>query len=189
MTPAIRISDATWERLKRFAVPLEDTPDDAVRRVLAIAEAQRRNHSTPHQPIRIRASDTLQTPSAAGEHLTNPQPNTTRINRTVGERRVPQGERTPYVAYELPILEILYEFGGRGQTRDVLEGIERRMRTLFDQVDYQPMSSGEVRWRNTTRWARHTLVKRGLLKRDSRRGIWELTERGRAEVEKEVEQR
>lgn len=34
----VRISDATWERLKKWAEPLEDSADDAIRRVLDFAE-------------------------------------------------------------------------------------------------------------------------------------------------------
>ena len=36
--PVIRITDATWDRLKRWAVPLDDSPDDAIRKVLNAAE-------------------------------------------------------------------------------------------------------------------------------------------------------
>ena len=38
MMPVIRISDATWERMKLHARPLEDTPDDIVRRALDALE-------------------------------------------------------------------------------------------------------------------------------------------------------
>lgn len=38
MVPVIRVSDDTFNRLKRFAEPLEDTPEDALRKVLTIAE-------------------------------------------------------------------------------------------------------------------------------------------------------
>lgn len=36
--PVIRITDATWERMKRHARPLEDTPDDIVRLALDALE-------------------------------------------------------------------------------------------------------------------------------------------------------
>lgn len=39
MVPVVRIGDVQWERLKRWAVPLEDTPDTALRRALDAAEA------------------------------------------------------------------------------------------------------------------------------------------------------
>ena len=38
MNPVLRVSDETFERLKAFAEPLEDTADDALRRVLDLAE-------------------------------------------------------------------------------------------------------------------------------------------------------
>ena len=36
--PVMRVSDATWERMKIHARPLEDTPDDIVRRALDALE-------------------------------------------------------------------------------------------------------------------------------------------------------
>lgn len=36
--PVVRIRDATWDRLKKWAEPLEDSADDAIRRVLDVAE-------------------------------------------------------------------------------------------------------------------------------------------------------
>ena len=36
--PTIRISDQNYQRLQQFAVPLQDTPNDALGRVLDLAE-------------------------------------------------------------------------------------------------------------------------------------------------------
>ena len=38
MNPVLRVSDETFNRLKAFAEPFEDTPEDALRKVLTIAE-------------------------------------------------------------------------------------------------------------------------------------------------------
>ena len=38
MNPVLRVSDDTFKRLKAFAEPLEDTVDDALRKVLDLAE-------------------------------------------------------------------------------------------------------------------------------------------------------
>jgi hypothetical protein len=38
MSPVIRISRANWERLKQFAIPLEDSIDDALSKALTLAE-------------------------------------------------------------------------------------------------------------------------------------------------------
>jgi hypothetical protein len=40
--PVIRISQQTWERLKTYATPLEDTADDVVNIALDALEAARR---------------------------------------------------------------------------------------------------------------------------------------------------
>ncbi len=38
--PVIRVSDDTWERLQKWAVPLTGSAEDAARRVLDVAESQ-----------------------------------------------------------------------------------------------------------------------------------------------------
>ena len=46
---------------------------------------------------------------------------------------------------------------------------------------YDPLASGpdNLRWRNAAQWARHSMVKDGLLKDDSPRGVWEIADKGR----------
>ena len=39
--PVIRIKPETYDRLKHWAIPLEDTPNDAIERVLDAAEEHR----------------------------------------------------------------------------------------------------------------------------------------------------
>ena len=41
--PVVRIGDTTWEMLKTWATPLEDTADDALLKVLRIADEHRRS--------------------------------------------------------------------------------------------------------------------------------------------------
>jgi restriction system protein len=50
---------------------------------------------------------------------------------------------------------------------------------LSDEAQDDPLPSGESRFRNQVAWARFYLVREGLLD-SSRRGVWSLTERGRA---------
>ena len=53
--PVIRIKPETYERMKNWAIPLEDTPNDAIERILDAAEEHRacmtdasaRNSETP----------------------------------------------------------------------------------------------------------------------------------------------
>ena len=64
---------------------------------------------------------------------------------------------------------------------DVLDLIGTEMKGSLKPVDFDPLASepDTPRWRNTAQWARYSMVQDGLLKGDSRRGIWEISERGR----------
>ena len=47
-------------------------------------------------------------------------------------------------------------------------------------VDYEPLAFNPEtpRWRNAAQWARNSLVREGLLKNDSPRGVWEISDIG-----------
>ncbi|MFW6116702.1 MAG: winged helix-turn-helix domain-containing protein [bacterium] len=159
--PVIRITDATWDRLKRWAVPLEDSSEDAVRKVLDAAE----------EHLKCPQGKAGQTASTSKE---SPQK---------GKRRLRRGQKTPQQAYHRPVLEALQELGGSGRVHDVLALVEKKVRGLLGSIDYEKLPSGSsVRWQNTAQWARLDLVKEGLLKSDSPPGVWELSERGLEQV-------
>jgi hypothetical protein len=159
--PVIRISDPTWDRLKHWAVPLEDGPDDAIQKALDMADEHLkcRQQTPPHTAM-------------------------VKDNGVEPLKKVPRGAKVPVQWYEAPILEVLFELEGTGRVDEVLRRVEQNMKGLLGEVDYQPLNSGvDVRWRNTANWARYGLVRRGLLKADSERGVWELTELGIKAVE------
>ncbi|MFC1983035.1 winged helix-turn-helix domain-containing protein, partial [Chloroflexota bacterium] len=148
------------DRLKRWAVPLEDTSEDAVRKVLDAAEERLKYHQSPSRNHRT-------------EIPTQPK-----------GKKLRKGQKTPQQAYRLPILEALSELGGRASTRDVLKIIEEKMKPILIDVDYQKLPSGvDIRWRNTAQWERWALVKDGLLKAGSPDGIWELSDKGAEEIQ------
>jgi restriction system protein len=99
--------------------------------------------------------------------------------RNLGKLR--KGMRTPTEAYYQPILQALDEMGGSGQTADVLDRVGQIMKGVLKDVDYQPLASSpdNLRWRNAAQWARNSMVQDGLLKSDSPRGVWEITDKGR----------
>ena len=96
--------------------------------------------------------------------------------------RLKRGMRTPEEAYRLPILHALVEMGGAGQTADVLAVVERDIKGQLQAVDYEqvPSNPNMQRWYYTAQWARNALVKEGLMQSDSPRGMWEISEEGRA---------
>lgn len=101
--------------------------------------------------------------------------------RNLGKLR--KGVRTPESAYYRPILQVLDKMGGSGKVADVLERVGEIAKPMLKDVDFEPLASdpSNPRWRNTAQWARNSMIRDGLLKADSPRGVWEITEKGRAE--------
>ncbi len=99
--------------------------------------------------------------------------------------RLTAGLRTPVGDFRVPLLEALRGMGGRGEVDAVLDQIEVIMRDRLNEYDLQPLqATGVIRWRNTAQWCRNDLADEGLISRDSRRGTWELSDRGRAEADR-----
>ena len=94
--------------------------------------------------------------------------------------RLHRGLRTRETAYFKPILQILNQMGGSAKTSEVLGRIQKLMKGILRDVDFEPLASDpEIpRWWNTAQWAHHSMVQAGLLKSDSPRGTWEMTEAG-----------
>jgi hypothetical protein len=153
MMPVIRISDETWERLKAYARPLEDSAEDVVRLALDALDKQHgRSTKTERSKPAMKA--------------------TTRRQRS-------NGEKLPQKEFRRPLLDVLREKGGKARVKEIRELLEPRMAPRLSSADYEQVSSGDPRWWNAVCWERNDLVKEGLLRGDSERGIWELSARGR----------
>lgn len=102
--------------------------------------------------------------------------------------RLRKGLRTPESQYRVPILQVLSDMGGSGKAAEVLERVCEIMKPRLKPVDFEPLASGpdNPRWRNAAQWARNTMVKEGLLKSDSPRGVWEMTEAGRQHLKEDA---
>lgn len=148
--PVVRISDATWERLKAHARPLEDTPDDVIGFALDALD-RARGQTPPKVP--------------------------TKPDRPKG-RKVPQRE------FRAPLLRVLLELGGSGYSKDIRDKLEPIVRPMLNAADLAPVSTGDPRWWNAVCWERSDLVKEGLFRSDSDRGIWELSGKGRDEAKR-----
>ena len=94
-----------------------------------------------------------------------------------------QSEKTTAQStYRKPIMEVLLEMGGKGRMKDVLSQVQQKMKSSLKPGDYKKLDSGGVRWRHIAAWERYNMVQDGLLKADSHRGYWEITQRGRQEL-------
>jgi restriction system protein len=98
-----------------------------------------------------------------------------------------KGEITPNLAYCKPLLEVLEEMGGSGKTKAVLDRLGEKMKPVLMPKDYEPHESNakQIRWRNTAQWARNKMVNEdGRMKKNSPRGIWEISPSGIAWLKK-----
>ncbi len=98
------------------------------------------------------------------------------MEKGVGQTKKVEGAQ--FLRYFGPLLDALRALGGSGTPEEVVERIAIDL-GLSDEAQDDPLPSGESRFRNQVAWARFYLVREGLLD-SSRRGVWSLTERGRA---------
>ena len=170
MQPELRVSEATYEWLKGFAEPFEDTPEDALRKVLALAEQQRQAIGGDSSHMRPPVEE----PAVA----------------TGGGRR----ERTAHVLERLGVFDegtelVLLDRLGN------LDPSDHRFRAVVD----RPRARQNVRWRHDERlYSISALTERirdehgvalpkgGLngyqywgLADDNSRSLWEITEQSR----------
>ena len=157
--PVIRISAKTLERLKEWAEPLTDTAESTLVKVLDAADRE----------------------SAPAANLGAPDPER-RATRPGREDRLTLEE------FRQPLMETIYEMGGSASAGELRPVLSERLSCRLSAADLKPLSSGEERWWNATRWERHQLVEQGLLRSDSERGTWELSETGASLVETWLEQ-
>ena len=155
MPPVIRLSDETWRWLQGLAVPLEDTAEDVIRRLL-------QERGVPRPKPTDASVTTLSSPPQRTRH-----------------QRLERGKKTPDPAYKPAVLQALGELGGRAPVGQVLAIVERIMAPQLSDVDRERLSSGsDFRWRNSAQWARNLLKNDGLLRDNSPHGIWELSDKG-----------
>ena len=87
---------------------------------------------------------------------------------------------TPVYEYWPAILESLVELGGRAQRDKVITRVGEKLESTLTPADKQLLKSGmDVRWKNRVAWQRLNMVKQGLLRENSPRGVWEITDSGR----------
>jgi hypothetical protein len=157
MMPVIRVSDKVIEILEKFARPFKDTPNSTLERVLEEYARMKLQGVTAPREERVMKGPRY-TPSQRAEHPQYPRPHAEKYVRL--------------------IIASLKSLGGRASAQEVIAHIYRNFRDQFDPEDLESIRSGDTRWTKKVNWARYDMVQGGLLKKDSPRGIWELTEKG-----------
>lgn len=107
--------------------------------------------------------------SARGEQSPGPQP----TQRRTRKRR---DDITPMETWRRLVVEALKAKGGKAPCSEVLDLINERMEGKFLSGDLGSRKDGHPVWRNNIQWERYNMIRDGILKSDSPRGIWELNE-------------
>jgi len=162
--PHIEVSQETLDRLKSLAEPLVDTADTVIARLIA---AQNGHHNE-------RAE--LAVPTVKAE--TRRSATVTRKRGRKGER-ARKGERTPTEGFYEPLLQVLAASGGHLPAVDAINRVGQAMANTLNEVDRARLPSGEVRWRNSVRWARQRLEEQGKLDPKAPYGVWKLPQAAR----------
>jgi hypothetical protein len=168
LSPSIEIDTDVFEVLKRNAEPLVDTPNTVLRRLLGIEDVSTSGNSSSEQ-------------KQDSSHARSPDSRSKPSRRSNGKRsstRAPSGSLMPEHEYEMPILNVLNRHGGRAASREVVAEVGEIVKSNLRAKDFEKVSSGGVRWENRIHFCRLRLIERGLLKKGSPRGVWEISEEG-----------
>lgn len=97
-----------------------------------------------------------------------------------GGGRREKGKYLPMATCRRAILQVLSRReDGKADVPTVMGHVGKALATLLTPDDRKSLKSGMVRWENRVLWERFNMVKEGLLKGDSPRGVWEITSKGR----------
>jgi len=210
MAKNIEVSDEVFKALQELAEPFVDAPCDVIAKLIG-GTINSKNVGDLH-PSRVidnkELLELLKSSSISHKELmaicsdmavSEMQKSISRImaasdpNRfTLGtgipspHGRAKKGTVTPQSTYEDFLLEALcFELGWSATKADATVATIDRMKRLgiLKEIDFERVSTGETRAVNGIAWARQHLKVKGLIRDDSPRGVWELTEEGRQAAE------
>jgi hypothetical protein len=96
----------------------------------------------------------------------------------------PNGTKTNEKYFKLPILQALEQNGGKGTAKEITDIVGEIMKDRLNDYDKEVLENGRtIRWRSTTAFMRLKLVKAGLMRSDSEKGTWEISQEGREYLE------
>jgi restriction system protein len=177
----IRVDKMVYERLKAQAEPFVDTPNSVLRRLLGLGPAAAEGDTKV-------AAHKVPRPSGAASRE-NRAPKTKSVSRSPRRRparsdalRASAGTILPEERYELPVLQALDVAGGSASARSVLTSVAKLLEQDLTELDKELLGSGGIRWESRVQFVRLRLIDRGLMKRHSPRGVWEISDAGRRVV-------
>ncbi len=80
------------------------------------------------------------------------------------------------------MLTALNNLGGTAAARAVVDRMEQILEGKLQPIDKEKITTGAIRWKNRTQFVRSKLIAENAMKKDSPRGVWEITDEGRARL-------
>lgn len=186
----VTLDDEVMAKVHEFAEPWVDSPNSAIRKALDMEQG-------PADPVyfeveRVEEAENV-APSngaAAAGSASGHREDRSRAQRrrkvTSGRSRAPKGSLLDERAYWRPILEVLANSpNGAAPAREVVSRVGARLDDKLKPLDKQTLHSGGLRWHTRAMFARLRMKEAGLLKHDSPRGVWEISDRGREALKDE----
>ena len=77
--------------------------------------------------------------------------------------------------FKQPIISILEDLGGKARPKDIYEQFAARYPNVVRDPYWNQIVDSDLRWRDCINRCRfQILIPQGLLRKDSKRGVWEL---------------
>jgi Mrr N-terminal domain len=174
------VDDEVFQALQGLAEPLVDDANSVLRRLLGLAEALPSPAMNVSGMVQARGG-----PSPAREDVTKGQPRPRSVKASTAKARRPKNVRAargtllPERDYEEPLLSALNSRGGSAPASEVIEDVGVALADRLTEADQEVLDSGLTRWKNRVQFVRLKLVQAGHMKKDSPRGVWEITPAGR----------
>jgi Mrr N-terminal domain len=142
-----------------------ETPNDTLRRLLLSGAGE--GSDADHRAV---------APTPKARRRKTARKNSSSVKRP----RAKAGTILPEPEYDRPILGALVDAPhGRLPKTEVVAAVGQTLRDRFLPADHEMMGN-EPRWAKRAQFRRLKLVQQGLMSADSPRGMWEVTEAGRA---------
>lgn len=85
---------------------------------------------------------------------------------------------TPQEKLEELIVKALRHYNGKASAKKVVDFVGNELKDKLTEPDKKwREKSNKLAWQHNTHWARNTLKNKGVIKKESKRGIWELNEK------------
>jgi hypothetical protein len=128
MMPVIRVSYETWDRLKSYARPFEDKPEDIVNLALDALD-EKKGRGAPPKPMMPPQANALKVAYAARASGAPEPPAASTSEHVVSGRKLRQKE------FRMPLMQTLLELGGSAEVSKIRKVMARKMAPVLSKAD------------------------------------------------------